>query len=281
MIKLPCKDEPLLRILRDFLGANALKVPEERIKLLSVIEKSGSIYKLRGNLYNLLNSDDGLDISEEDFENTKVSNICGKKSRKANIEIGMPIFEGFLSGFGVSNFGINAQFEDVSSISFSFEDVTRIYIDNGLLGRKLKSYQLDKSNSANLGFFRKGKEKSTFLLIDSIITSNNFTVNIEETSNKNFQLNIEELKRAVSNAKQKVSVEFLNKMSVTFRCKKALPFAFSCIKFELDDNGKILGMPTFTKSISKVFGEADGESIKEMLYEGNALFEIDNSESIC
>jgi hypothetical protein len=137
---------------------------------------------------------------------------------------------------GVNPSTIKNQFQGVSKVSFAFQNVQRTWVDIGKLGQQLIGRSFDKSNPANHDFLY---EELDCLLIDSIITSNNFIINVEQLSKEDFEINVAQIEQMLD-LKNKVQVDQQSKRSISFSNKKALAFAFSCIRINLNQRGKIV-----------------------------------------
>lgn len=245
-MRLLCKEkDPIQRIIKDNLHAQAVRVPNEEVIPLTIIENKNGTTKKRGSLVNILFDKSSFDLSDKDFEKKYMSNLSGQKTNKASIDIGLKILEGFLQGFGFNiSSGLSVEFSGISTISFSFENVYKVFIDNGLLGEKLQKQRIDKHNPSSAIYF--GKSKSELVVIDSIITSNNFTVNIEDTDTTMTKFNIDKIKNLLQLGVD-LKIEETDKTSIRFKREKALPFAFTCLKIDIDNEGRIIKLPNKSK----------------------------------
>lgn len=82
--------------------------------------------------------------------------------------------------------------------------------------------------------------------MDSIITSDNFTIHVDDTDTVNFTANAAEIKDLFK-ASATLKVAEIAKTTISFKREVPLPFAFTCLKFELDEAGRIVGMPPARK----------------------------------
>ena len=240
MERLFCKEkDPLVSILKDWLKAEILRIPNEQIKPLLVIERKKQLLHPRGTLGNLLTHPELFSLKTSHIQQEYMADLSGLQSRSAKLTIGVSIANNFLSGFGY-NSSIGSVIEGVTNVSFSFNNVYKYYIDNGLLGKALKSQTIDRQNPATSGFFN--KDKSDLLIVDSIITSNNFKIHVEDNDQVNLTVKAIEIENLFK-ASDTLKVEEIAKTTISFKRQMPIPFAFTCLKIELDQAGRIIGMP--------------------------------------
>jgi len=275
--KLFCPNDPILELLDEHLQASIVKVPDERIYPLRVIEKTNKkVAKFRGKLENITT----ISIPEADLdellEDKRMANISGTKSTATNSELGLKILQGFLKGFSANVPNLKAHFKDVTKVSFSFENVARKWIDNNLLGRELRDLIIDRANPATAGFFNNPASK--LLVIDSIITSNDFSIHVEDAVDDSFQFEAAAIQEELGKLNTKIEVASTSNLSLTFKGTQPLPFAFTTIELKLDSTGKVTKMPAYTKNLPQVFGSTDGAFVKTKIEDELGLIDIDFSE---
>ena len=235
-----CPD-PIVKTLREVFGANILRVPEERVQPLSVLAVKEGRSKFRGALSPLISGEPQLVFSTQDFISSQMADVSGKRSRKVGLTLGLEILEGFLSGFGIPSAGISLKFQGASEVSFSFQNVRRSYVDNNWLGRILAGRIIDKNNPAAEVFF--GDRDYALLVIDSIITSSDFSISVERTDEQGFKFDVPAIQKLLGEASVGVEVKTVSGYDLVFQGSKHLTFAFSCVKLYLDEAGKITSMP--------------------------------------
>ncbi len=233
-----CDGDPIVNALRDVFGANIVRVPEERIKPLRVVASSDDKSSFRGELTPLLKGNVALNIP---VTTSQMADISGKRSRKVNIDLGLEILDGFLKGFGITSAEIGIKFQGASEVSFSFKNVVRNYIDIGLLGKALAGQKVEKENPAARIFF--DDTDYSFLVIDSVITSSDFLISVDKSSDSGFKLDIPTIQNIVNKANVGVQVTTTNDYDIVFKGPEHLTFAFSCVKLYLDADGTIMSMP--------------------------------------
>lgn len=270
MLKLPCKaDDSMLTLLRDVLKCELIRIPSENIYPLRIIEKKGNIIKEIGELKNILSKPNEFKLSRNDYERFSMASLSGRKTRKANFELGIRILEGFLKGFGLNNSFFNSTLKGEVSVAFSFENVYKISIDNGLLGNALKNHRID--NIRLTDFLNK---QSELLLIDSIIESNEFVVSFYKEDNTDLSIDINAIELA--NINSKISINKIGSNSVSVHRENALPFAFTCIKLLADYTGKINNLTTINK-LPPMFSEHNNEYVKHRIFDELTMIKIETS----
>lgn len=231
-------DDPLVKTLQEVFGTTIIRVPEERIRPLTVVASDGRRSSFRGELAPLLINASSFNVP---MSTSQMADVSGKRSRKVSIDLGLKILEGFLKGFGVPAAGITVKLEGASEVSFSFKGVNRIFVDINVLGRALTSRQIDLQNPAASIFSQAGTY--TFLVIDSVIASSDFSISVDKTSSQGFKLDVPAIQTIVSQANAEVKVSTTSGYDLVFQGNKLLAFAFSCVRLYLDENGTITAMP--------------------------------------
>ncbi len=274
LMNLFIQQDPVFSILNDVLQANILKVPEGRIVPLGVVEKPlAGKPKFRTTIGTILTEPTAVDIDPAYLETKPMVNISGEKTKKTDLKLGLEILGGFLKGFGVSLPNLDAHFRDVAKVSFSFDHVNRTWMDNGILADELEDQRI-RRNALTEGFF--GLAASRLLLIDSVITSNDFSIHASETTDDGFEFNLSALKKEIGSVDGKFSVRESGKRSLVFQGEENLPFAFTCIRLQLNRDGHITGMPNYTKPLPNLMGGSGKmEMEKEKLSEDGGMVEID------
>lgn len=240
MALFPLCEDPLIKTLRRLFNANIVLVPDERVQPLSMVAKIGRKNFFRGELAPLLTSPGALSKGPQ-VKKANMANIAGKQSREVTLDVGLEILDGFLRGFGIPSAQVRAKFKGASKVSFSFNKVERRYVDVNELGQRLRGQVIDKENPAAEIFFN--EESAKLLLIDGVITSQDFSINVEESSQKNFKLDVPAIDAIVGSLKPELKVASQSGLDLTFQGDKALTFAFTCLKINILKNGKIKGMP--------------------------------------
>jgi hypothetical protein len=235
-----CSGDPIITTLRSVFHANIVEIPEERIRPLSLVAKIGSSKtSFRGVLSAALKAP--TNYSDPPINESTMANVSGTKSRQVDAKVGLQILGNFLSGFGVSPIGIDAAFTGATKVSFSFNKVIRYWIDDDVLGSELTGSVLDKANPGAAIFFQPGG-KYTCFIIDSTITSSDFTISVDQSSGGNFQIKLPAIQQIVQNAQANMSVASSSSTSISFTGQRQLAFAFSCISAQLDSDGRILAL---------------------------------------
>ena len=236
-----CNEDPLVATLSGVFHANIIRVPEQRMQPLRVLARKDEKLVYRGQLGELLLGAPG-ELQNPPMANSGMADISGKRSRKVDAKLGLDILKGFLSGFGLpAALNIEAQFSGASEVSFSFSDVQRVYIEPSRLGQLLRGRQLDLSNPVASAFV--GKNAWECLVLDSVITSKDFTISIDRQASADFQLDVPAIEDMLAKAKADVKVSSASTASLTFKGAEARAFAFTCQALIVDEHGAILQLP--------------------------------------
>jgi len=228
-----CKSDPLLNLLRDTFDATPLRVPDQRIKPLYVIAKNGIISKFVGRVDGLFSDIDSLHIIEH---RSKMANVTATKSQHVKLDLGLDVMDGFLKGMGVSSASIKESFDGATKVSFSFQNVVRHWLDIGLLGKLLSGKILNASSPTTAQFLN---HEAICMVIDSVITSNNFSMSVEKATKNSFKLNIPKIEGLLKAQKNSLVVQSSGSREVSFKNPTSLTFAFSGIIIHPSHSGKI------------------------------------------
>ena len=82
------------------------------------------------------------------------------------------------------------QLKGAKSISLSFNNVKRVWIDKNELGSHLRGKKIDIEHPSMTPFL--DADPYQMLLISDAIVSNSFTINIDKSNDSNFEIKIEE-----------------------------------------------------------------------------------------
>jgi hypothetical protein len=233
-----CPGDPVVESLRRLFGANLVRVPEERIRPLVVLARRGSQMSVRGELAPLISDAPPLAYVPGEIQSSAMPDVAGQRSRKVDVKLGLQILDGFLKGFGIPSAGIASEFSSARKVSFRFQEVARVFVDVNVLGQKLSGRSVDPANPA-ARIFIDSAERWEFLVLDSVITSKDFAISVEESAEGGVNLNVPAVQSLVGKASAGVNVSTSSGNDLIFRGPKALGFAFSCVRFELDDHGRI------------------------------------------
>lgn len=231
-----CLGDPIIETLRGVFGQNILKVPEERYRPLTVMAARNSRISFRGSLPPLIMGE-SLELPDALFADSRMTNIAGKRSRSVNLNVGLQILEGFLGGLGVPSAGVTNAFTGATQVSFRFDDVVRKWVDINSVGALLRGRRIDAENPAAAIFF--GAEQFSFLVLDSVITSTDFTISVDRASAADFRLNVPAIQQLVANVSATIRVTTTTGLDLSFKGQQQLAFSFSCVRFVLSKDGTI------------------------------------------
>jgi hypothetical protein len=103
------------------------------------------------------------------------------------------------------------------------------------------------------------------LLVTDIIVSNGFSINVEKSSDQNFNVEVPAIQQIVKEAKASVQAKSNSKNSITFEGDDFLTFAFTCVKLELDPLTGTLGVGStiVTREVAKPGGGTTTLKVEE------------------
>lgn len=228
-----CNNDDLLVVLQKTFNANPIKIPEERIKPLVVFSGKNKKYKYIGKIENLLTDSTLINLQ---LENSKMANLSATKSKSIDTKLGIQVMDGFLQGFGTNGVSLDFAFNSVKKISFSFQNVNRSFLDIGKLCSELNKRKFDLTHPINKSF---QQETEKCIIIDSIITSDNFSMKVEEATQTDFKFDIPEIQNILNSSDNKISANSSNSLEISFQGEIPLAFAFSSFILKCDEDGSI------------------------------------------
>lgn len=242
-----CQD-PVVAALQQTFNATPVRVPESGIQPLQVVARKGKSTSNWGALRHLFEGENDFTVP---FQESDLSEVRVSKTRTVDLDFGLKILEGFLQGFGIPNLPIEAGLKGAKTLSFSFKNSKRKYIEPSLLGRQLKEKKLDIGNSALNIFTKKGYD---MLLITSVLTSNSFSIHVESSIDNHLEASVPALQNYLGKSHAGVKLHSDLASDITFESDKWLTFAFSCISVDINELDKTLAIGEF----SNYRGEGQG-----------------------
>jgi hypothetical protein len=161
-------------------------------------------------------------------------------------ETGAEILSGLVAGLAEGPAPrIGTHFRESSAFRFSFPNVERHYIEIGRLGQLLAGKQFDRSNAL---YDEIVDPKSSVQLIDSTLTSADFTIESADNDRASFKVDVEGLKETLGAAK--IDLDASDAARLTFRSKRRVAFGFSCVTVGIGSKGKIRKIAPSTASLA-------------------------------
>ncbi|MEI7644588.1 MAG: hypothetical protein WCJ55_09950 [Chloroflexales bacterium] len=233
-----CQTDPLVALIYDLFGANMVRVPDSRIRPLSVIAQRAGHSSFRGSLLPLLTDAQALGVLPATSE---LTDITGRRSRRVTLDLGMHILRGFLKGFGLPSAGLASKLGDAACLSFAFPAVRRVAYDISALGWALAGRRIDRLNPAAAIVF--DQPRYELLLIDSILTSSQISVIISNDGGQRLNADASALGKIFVDMGAEVSASGDSGVELALKSPQDLTFAFTCVRLFFDQDGLITAMP--------------------------------------
>jgi hypothetical protein len=233
-----CREDPLVSLLYNLFGVNIVRVPDSRIRPLSVIGHRAGRSFYRGSLLPLLSDRSALGILPQE---SLMTDISGRRSRRVTLDLGIHILRGFLKGFDLPVAGLENGLTGARYLSFAFPAVHRLALDVNALGWALAGRRIDRTNPAAVNFFE--KPRYDMLLIDSILTSSNITITLSGSRGQRLNVDIDVLRKLIAELGGEIGVNAEQQVELTLASPHKLTFAFSCVRIFFDEEGLISAIP--------------------------------------
>lgn len=233
-----CHDDPLVSLIYELFSANLVRVPDTRVRPLSVIvhRRGRSFY--RGSLLPLLTDARALGVQPSA---SMLTNLAGRRSRRVALDLGLRILRGFLRGFGLPSAGLDAGLDGAASLTFAFPAVRRLALDLNALGWALTGRQIDRANPAAAILF--AQPRYELLLIDSILTSRQISVTVSGAQGQQLAVNLDALRQIVADLGGKLEQSSDSSVELSLESPVELTFAFSCARLFFNHDGLITAIP--------------------------------------
>lgn len=233
-----CREDPLVSLVHDLFGANIVRVPDARVRPLSVVVQQGGRAFFRGGLLPLLADSRPLGVQPEE---STLTDISGRRSRRLTLDLGLHILRGFLHGFGLPTSNLGLGFEGATHLSFAFPEARRLALDVGALGWALAGRRLDRGNPAAAIFFEAPRYE--LLLVDSVLTSRQIAVVLSGAKGQRLNVDIAALRQVMAELGGQVGATSDQNIELTLQSDAELTFAFTCVRLFFDAEGTISAMP--------------------------------------
>jgi hypothetical protein len=235
-----CDNDPLVSVLHDTFGANIVRVPDGRLRPLSLLLHTEGRTVLRGALAPLLVGQPSLQLAET---RTPLADVAGRRSRRVALDLGLYLLRGLLRGLGVPvpTGGLAARLEGATAMTFSLPEVERTSVDLGLLGSALAGRRIEARNPAAAPFF--AERAPTLLLVDSVLTASASSVEYEQGRNSKLAFDIGGLQQLLGSVGGSVKLADSPGLGLHFAGQHPATFAFTCVQLRHDDEGRITALP--------------------------------------
>ncbi|MEW7278953.1 hypothetical protein ABW636_10195 [Aquimarina sp. 2201CG1-2-11] len=225
-----CKNQ-ITDEIRELFNANPLRVPEARIQPLCMLEIRDKKPKYLGEFKFLVKDEFQHEIP---IKTDPVAKISHSKTKKIDFNIGFDILGNFIKAFGLDPAAIATAIKGSKTMSFSFGNVKRKYIDPLEFGNILVSNDV-KGDPDNMFIANILTEPDTKLaLITDVLTSKDFTLSTYKGNETEASINIPLIQQYISNLDTGLKVEKVAENEIKFKGRTALTYAFTCVEISID-----------------------------------------------
>lgn len=250
-----CPDDPVLSAIRKNYSATPLKTPETRIRPLGTFshDKKKKQSRFLGDVRPLLIDRQGLQINTSQSDLSEISSL---QTRKMNVQAGFDLLNGFLKKLGAESKPLlTAALGGIKQLSFSFVNVKRDYVDTNELGSVINKHKLDLSN-LNLHIFKNQDSDYLLMLIDSVLTANEFEVHRKKERNMKIEVNQGILDKLAADVSANLKVKIKNETDISFESPDPLTFAITNLPLIVNwQTGAIEGFGVSIDSIKSLKGQ--------------------------
>ncbi|WP_439100145.1 gasdermin [Candidatus Viridilinea mediisalina] len=243
-----CREDPLVSLVHELYGANMVRIPDARVRPLSVVLYRQGRSFFRGSLLPLLDNAQPLGLQPQA---SLLTDISGRRSRRVTLDLGLHILRGFLSGFGLPHASLEARLNGAAYLAFAFPAAKRSALDINALGWALTERRIARHNPAATMLF--SSEPYELFLIDSIITSHQIAIVVGGTRKQRLNLDLAALREALAELGGSVETGAAGEVELIISSKAELTFAFSCVRVCFDHEGQITSLPPdpYTRTLSE------------------------------
>lgn len=218
-----CKD-PRLTYLNS-IGYNVLKLPRERLPVLTVIGRDNGVMQELGLLSNIWKTQ----VPTPQQEQPQVGpDINGQKTNNLKLSIGLEILGGILKVMGAASPQVDFAYKHAKSVQFGFKNVKINRVQPFLVGEYLSGGDLNEKNPFASYFTDEDKEA---FVITEVLSSNAIKVIAKNEAGQDVEVDIPAIGRVVS-AKVKVNLDQQGETGVSYEGNMELAFGFKVFGIE-------------------------------------------------
>lgn len=213
----PCKDQAINHL--NDLGYNVIRLPKAGITPLLVLSRApnASTSTLYGHITDLVV--DPAPSLPKVFENIEAGTISGLRTNKLEFNLGISFLKTLLSAIGGKSAGIEAAFDNSSTIEFEYENVLYDTVMPASVTKFLRGATPFIDEQFMTQFNQEGEG---YILID-VIKSNSFGFRAYRDSNKGVDIKLDALKGIIG-AESKLVIEKKDDLKIS--CKGGQPLGF-------------------------------------------------------
>lgn len=272
-----CKND-ITDTIREHFGANPLKIPESRIQPLILLEIKSNRMDFLGSFKHLIKGGMPVDVTPK---NSKVPDVSGVKTKKVSANFGAKILDNFLKAFKMDPVAINAATKHAKTMSFSFKEVNRLYIEPLELGKVLSEHQVkgDQNNMFVKRIIDDGKLR--LALITDALVSKTFSLSTYGENDTGADIEMPLLEGLIADLEAGFKVEKTAKNEITFTGEEALTFAFSCVEIIVDRKTGQFSRGDWLKKVRSAKGmdALDEIEVSDEEWNKNAKWLIDSDQA--
>jgi len=221
-----CTD-PRLTYLNN-IGYNVLKLPRERLPVLTIIGRDNGVMQELGLLSNIWKTE----AKPPDQEQQEAgSEINGQKTNNLKLSIGLEILSGILKVMGAVTPQVDFAYTHAKSVQFGFKNVRINRVQPFLVGEYLSNGDLNQKNP--FASYFTDEDKEAFVITD-VLLSNAINVIAKNENGQSVGVDVPAIGKAVS-AKIKVELDQKEETAVTYEASTPLAFGFKVFGIQHSD----------------------------------------------
>jgi hypothetical protein len=233
-----CREDPLLKLVYEKYRAHPIRVPEARIKPLSVFFKvKGDRIAWIGPIARMVDEATQRRLRGLRKYSGPMADVSAERSSEVGISAGLGILGGLLDAFGAAGClpAIDAQFKRVEKVSFQFHNVERLGYEPADITKRLPSQPFLTDNELVKTWLDRSRRPTGFI-VDSILTSGSFSIKVGESSQANVKVSHVPVAAALD-ASARLNVSGSQGSTLHFQAKEVqgkqsqkLAFALTCLR---------------------------------------------------
>ena len=258
-------------ILRKNFGANPLLIPSEAHQPMTLLEVENKRPRIIGKFRDLIEGDFDSDI---EVESSAMAEFSGEHTKATRLKTGLELLGNFIRAFGVNPAKIEGGLNQSKKISFAFESVQRIRIDELALAKITTNGDIKGDMNNPIVKRIMANKKHQLAMIVEAFVSNNFSIATFDDSDREVDINIPLIQDALSNGSGNVTAESHKSNVIKFKNSQPLTFAFTCIEMGIEsDTGSLLYKSSIANLREKGFrgqstvGDNRSGTLKRLLFD--------------
>lgn len=241
------RPDPFLNLLQG-IGYLPLRLPREDVAPLQLLSLAGKKFGLLGDLNDAMNAGTAkLPAIKKDIGTA--GQIEGTRSSTVKLSLGLDILGNILGALAGTKLDVSAGFQDASTLTFEFADVTVSCVSIILLDKYLNLATIDATAKQIEQLMQSGKVGVT----TAVARTKKYIVSAQDDTGTDIKADVPVIK-GIASGSLGVSTTGKGSQKIVFEGPKAVTFGVQAAKLRFDKAGKISSLDQMAAGSGSVLG---------------------------